>query len=306
MSAPPLAAISNLDGRRSGKEPAILCYALGGGLGHLTRTRAALYTLGIDERTALVMSPMAMARDRRVVGDACPIIAPLEQERYRNGLGAWVEKMVKEIGPTRLLLDAFPSGILGELHDTSLLHDLSIIHLARRLRWSVYAPMLKGKGLRFDQVYRLEELEPEHERYLRDHAGTIDDLALADPPICAGDDEDRVIASLRDGARPLWIIVHAGSREEVLELARMAAGVPGAGRGPSRVVVVSPGAVVDGFECVDIYPASLLFPIADRIITAGGFNVMRQAAPFRERHTAYPLTRRFDDQRWRVGQSRGG
>jgi len=37
-------------------------------------------------------------------------------------------------------------------------------------------------------------------------------------------------------------------------------------------------------------------PIADRIITACGFNSMRQTAPYRHKHHFLPFLRRLDDQ----------
>ncbi len=42
-----------------------------------------------------------------------------------------------------------------------------------------------------------------------------------------------------------------------------------------------------------------------RLITAAGFNIMRQAAPYRAQHRPLPFSRRFDDQfarvaRWRL------
>ena len=45
----------------------ILYYALGGGLGHLVRARAVLYTLGVAERAVLVTAS-PFAADARVVG----------------------------------------------------------------------------------------------------------------------------------------------------------------------------------------------------------------------------------------------
>jgi len=78
---------------------------------------------------------------------------------------------------------------------------------------------------------------------------------------------------------------------------------PPAGVGQPRIVVAAPGIKLQGVECIDLYPASSLFPICDRIITGGGFNAMRQTASVRERHFAYPFPRRFDDQSWRIREA---
>ncbi|MEW6126397.1 MAG: hypothetical protein AB1757_04975 [Acidobacteriota bacterium] len=49
-------------------------------------------------------------------------------------------------------------------------------------------------------------------------------------------------------------------------------------------------------ERIDFYPASALFPFVHRIITAAGFNAMRQTENYREKHRFLPFARRFDNQ----------
>jgi hypothetical protein len=46
-------------------------------------------------------------------------------------------------------------------------------------------------------------------------------------------------------------------------------------------------------------------PRASRIVTACGFNVMRQTEPYRDRHTFLPFPRRYDDQFTRAARRRG-
>ena len=47
---------------------------------------------------------------------------------------------------------------------------------------------------------------------------------------------------------------------------------------------------------VNLYPITPLLPLADRIIMACGFNVMRQTAAYREQHRFLPFPRHLDDQ----------
>ena len=56
---------------------------------------------------------------------------------------------------------------------------------------------------------------------------------------------------------------------------------------------------------LDVYPATHLFSLADRLITACGFNVMRETIPHRDRHRFLPFERRFDDQFLRAARRRG-
>lgn len=328
----------------------ILVYAPGGGLGHVTRARAAVHTLGFPESDTCVMSPISHVRDRRIVGEMKSIRIPEELEHDRDGLGRWVAHVLNELRPTTFVVDAFPAGILGELCGVRIPGTMRVIHLARRLRWSTYSADMKRDLARFlrppssryatrppndaihrhatyfERVYRLEELEPAHDSYLRRYSTGIYDVQLRDPEIDPTESERRIIAALRDGPRPLWIVVHSGSSDEVIELvrigatqvsrdhlpARRATDLPPAPSPQSpvpdshvaRIVVVSPHGAPHGMEHVDFYPASHLLPFADRIITAAGFNVMRQLEAYRDRHIAVPLHRRFDDQHWRAGKAR--
>jgi hypothetical protein len=53
-----------------------------------------------------------------------------------------------------------------------------------------------------------------------------------------------------------------------------------------------------------VYPARAYFPHADRIVTAAGFNAMRETEPMRERHRFVPYPRPLDDQFGRAAAAR--
>jgi hypothetical protein len=74
-----------------------------------------------------------------------------------------------------------------------------------------------------------------------------------------------------------------------------------------RLVLVSPPEVApDGVYRLDAYPAWPLFAHASRIISAAGWNIVRQAAPWRDRHRMLPFPRLFDDQFTRAARARSG
>jgi hypothetical protein len=50
---------------------------------------------------------------------------------------------------------------------------------------------------------------------------------------------------------------------------------------------------------VDAVPAAPLYAAAAGIVTAAGFNTVRELAPYRDRHVCVPFERRLDDQRAR-------
>jgi hypothetical protein len=55
---------------------------------------------------------------------------------------------------------------------------------------------------------------------------------------------------------------------------------------------------------IDVYPAWPMFQRADRIISGAGFNVMRQAEPYRKKHRFVPFPRALDDQYTRAASAR--
>ncbi|QXJ24156.1 hypothetical protein AGRA3207_005421 [Actinomadura graeca] len=243
----------------------IVCYAHGDGLGHLTRLRAVRHTLAWDDEvTVVTRSPHA--RDPRIAG-GWRIAASLD------GLAA-----------DDLVVDAFPAGLQGELR--RLPDGVRVTHLARRLRWDAYRPLLPAAPPRFGRTYVLEPLEPAHEEYLRAVSDEVAPLRLADPP-----------------AEPLdvdgWLIVHGGPAAEILELvayARDMAALEGVRPPMALVSPRRPDGLPADVAHLDAYPACPPGPRVERIVTAAGFNAVRQFAPWRDRHRMLPFPRSLDDQ----------
>lgn len=127
----------------------IAYYARGGGLGHLTRARAFLHTLGV--RDAVIVADTA---DRRVTGDV---------------------PVVPRIPRGDLILDTFPAGLLGEVEGGV------VDYVARYVRWDRYTLPPNPPAIR--RAYILEPLHPEQERYVRGRAAFVEQLELRDPPI---------------------------------------------------------------------------------------------------------------------------
>lgn len=250
----------------------ILYYALGGGLGHLTRGRRVLETLGLAHDAAFVTTS-EYASDPRVTG-GIPVIdhASLRAVARRA---------------ERMLVDTFPCGIEGELSALDVPMDL----IARRLRWRAYRDAMSSALPRFGTVYCVEELEP----------GQCAELTTPLVPLSWS------VPDALSSIEPYWLVVHSGPAEEVRELVEYACELQRlATEKPDRTLVATRCKIElpQGFELVDAYPASPLFPSASRIITAAGFNAMHETAPWRDKHHAVPFARRFDDQYWRAAALR--
>ena len=253
----------------------IVCYARGGGLGHLTRVRAYLYT-----------------------------VHPGAPATIRTG---WPDDLA-ELEPEEIVLDAFPAGLDGEVGAALVPAGVRVVHLARLLRWDAYRPLIPADPVRFDRTWLVEPVTGPHLAYLRSVSATVAPLELCDPPVEPLEPSAPLKLSgspavERPGGRAAasgdWLIVHAGPADEVMELvayARETAALEGAA---PRFVLVSPTAPAGlpaDVAHLDARPAWPLFAGAARIVSAAGFNTVRQAAPYREKHRMLPFPRRYDDQ----------
>ncbi|TDD79543.1 hypothetical protein E1293_22995 [Actinomadura darangshiensis] len=252
----------------------IVCYAAGDGLGHLTRLRAVLHTLRL-EGPVTVVTGSPFADDPRVTG-GWHVVETADLAALR---------------PDELIVDAFPAGLKGEL---ARMPGVRTTHLARLLRWDAYRPLLPSDPPRFDRTFVLEELDEAHHAYLQTVSDEVLPLALTDPP-----------------AEPVdvhgWLIVHSGPAPETLELVAYARDMASAERIRPPMTLVSPqrpDGLPPGIAHLDVYPAYRPGPNVDRIVTAAGFNAVRQYAPWRERHRMMPFPRSLDDQYRRAARAR--
>ena len=183
---------------------------MGGGLGHLTRARAFLHTLGL-ERDAVIVTDSPFAGDKRVVGDIA-VVRELPDDGH-------------------LVLDTFPAGLLGDIET----RDAD--YVARYVRWDRYT--LPENPPRIGRAYILEPLHPEQERYVRERAEVvIENFELCDPPAAAQD-----LPELPPG---YVMVVHSGPAwecEELFAYAREVCQAEGVG-GPIVAVDVYPATLL--------------------------------------------------------------
>ncbi|HEV2720003.1 MAG TPA: hypothetical protein VG323_08295 [Thermoanaerobaculia bacterium] len=233
----------------------IAYYALGGGLGHATRARRVLDALGIDDAVIV-----ASVRDERVTG------------RYP------VVDSLRGLEPERIIADAFPLGLFGELAEAGVPLD----YVARLLRWDEYRRCVPHPLPRFGTTYVVEPVR---------HEVPCEQTIELD---LHGDRQECLSSTF-----PYWLVVHSGPEQEVRDLVAYAEELQRIERDTTPIVVVS--------QCgigIDVVPASSLFAGAARIISAAGFNVMLETEPYRDKHHVVPMPRRFDDQFARAARRR--
>lgn len=270
----------------------LLYYAMGGGLGHLTRARAFLHTLGLEERAALLTSSR-FADDPRVTGGLRVVRVPDALDGDRDGLRRLLERTIGELGVRRLVVDALPAGILGELALFRPPAGLELWHVARLLRWERYVADASSRLPRFERVYVVEELHPAHRHALESASEELVPIDLVDPPSAAPE-------RLARPEPPYVLVVHSGPDEETADLIACARELAcSSGAPPPRLVLASPArpaGLPPDVTWLDSFPATGLFVGATRIVAAAGFNTVRQTAPFRTKRFLVPYPRRFDDQ----------
>jgi hypothetical protein len=274
----------------------LLYYALGGGLGHLVRARAFLHTLGLEAEATLFTSSR-FADDHRVTGGLPVVRVPPSLDGDRTGLRALLEETLAETRATRLVVDAFPAGLLGELAGWAPAAGLVLWHVARLLRWERYTSDASPRLPRTDVTFVVEELHAEHRRALEAASRELRPLELVDPPSPPPEPIEG----------PHVLVVHSGPDEETLDLVACARELAAAGGRGARVVLASPAqpeALPADVECRDAFPATGLFPAAERIVAAAGFNAVRQTEAFRAKRFLVPYPRRFDDPFARAARAR--
>ena len=267
---------------------------MGGGLGHLTRARAFLQMLGVENETAIITASN-FAFDKRVVGNTKIIHIDETFSRNKKDYQKHLANIFDKINPKTLFLDAFPAGIVSEFADFDF-GETKTQYLARLIRWENYSPLIKNFSNKFEKIFILEELEKEHLEFIKNNSESIENFELIYPQV-----ENKIPKQ----KKPFWLIVHSGEESEIIELVKYAEEMREIERAKANLLLVSPQTLnlkLPDFVQKDIYPASSLFESAERIFTACGFNAIKQTEKFREKHFFIPFERRFDDQFKRAAQ----
>lgn len=275
----------------------LLYYAIGGGHGHLTRARAVLHTLRL-EGNAMLLTASPFASDSRVTGQIPVLNVPEEVQEDAGAYRHWFQQQIERLSPERILVDTFPCGMFGELATLDVDRVL-VDYVARYVRWERVQVAAGPELPEIGTTYVLEDLHPEQERVVERRSEKVEPLRLEDPPAEADG------AMLRRLPDRYWLVVHSGPVAEVAQLVSYAEEIQWVERSNEPIVVVTPEQFQSGKAIsVDVYPASSLFENASRVITACGFNAMRQLQPSRFKHRFVPFERRFDDQFLRASRAR--
>src|SRR5262249_12495403 len=195
----------------------ILYYAIGGGLGHLTRARAVAHTLGFSDRM-IVLSASEFAADPRFSRGIEIVKVPRRFERDVAEYRIWLAELIRRLSPTEIFFDTFPTGILGEFCDFSFPVRVRLNYLVRLLRIENYERQLSGEAPHFDEAFVIEELGQQQREFVARCSSRISHLALVDPAIEGDEQSQHIIRLIERQRHPVWLVVHSGPEEEVQQL----------------------------------------------------------------------------------------
>ena len=224
-----------------------------------------------------------------------------EQINNKSELRAWVCKQIEEYKPDKLIIDAFPGGILGELTGLTALEQIkNIEYIARILKMDVYQKRLEGDLPKFSKIWKIEECGEDQNIFLKKLSQanniTINNLKLIYPT----SDADSSI-SLPPNC---WLIVHSGNLDELQNLYDYAQDIALLENTSPNFAVVGqipkPDFLPNNIPYYSIYPVTSLLEKASKVISGAGFNIMQQMSLKKEKHIVLPFERALDDQFLRV------
>ncbi len=269
-------------------------YALGGGLGHLTRSLAIVSRLGLLAQHIRILGSSSwipgIAKSQPFILDSVPLAC-------RNSLSAYL-RFLKDYLKTHqiqaVVLDSFPYGLLGEWR--FLGPHLPRLLIARLLRWERYRKRIGPAPENFPgHSLAIEPLEPIYENILQKHSRMA---RLKTPILFHWEPEDFKANAIEKTG---WAVVHSGNPDEQSRLLAFARA-----RMKARNMADAPLKLL--FPDAGIFPAQGQLRACSHIVCGAGYNMTALAArPYPgQRFFLFPFERRFDDQRARSERFKSG
>ncbi|RJS21967.1 hypothetical protein DRW03_16745 [Corallococcus sp. H22C18031201] len=277
-----------------------LVYALGGGLGHLTRAAAlARVAARRGHLVSLVTnSPFAPGLPMEPLLGPGVTVHRLDAAWDKPAVVAEVTRLWTAAPWDVLVVDTFPRGLAGELPP--------LLASTRALSVLVHRDLNPEYVARFPLAQAVDAFalllvpgEPApfaaHPRAVR----TAPWLLLEREALLSREAARRELGAEGD-ARPLVVVAGCGRVEEVEEMGRLSARLE-AGLGARARVrwVVPPGFTSHG-AALPVWPLLALLPGVDVLVGAGGYNTVREARATGTPLVALARARRYDRQAARL------
>jgi hypothetical protein len=263
-----------------------LFYAVGGGFGHLSRTKLYQTQQDITNFKVLTANPQVASQffgpDR---------VVSLSAGSKGKDKKAWTANLNTFLAKERideLIIDTFPNGIFGELSDLKPQLPIYKKLIARRMIWDAYSS--KAGSIIFDKVDLVENLEEKHFNYLKKHSKQIRNYKLVYP----------TLTNLPIDQRNYITVMHTSSVDELKRLIEIAEEQQG--KFPNcSILILSELTLSDlSYEQIQTTNPQTYLEKSAVVITAAGFNSVYQLADFKGKRIIVPFPRKYDDQFWRA------
>lgn len=274
----------------------ILYYALGGGLGHISRAYKVLSALALKDEYKILTSS---TQSHQLISEQQSLSVP---EDWLDTPHKIMELLRSEIDAAKIknesvqvFVDSFPFGIIGELDLPALSRLVEVNYVARFVQWSNYSKYISSSG-DFSHTYVVDVLHPEQQAFIDTRSKTISSLALFSN-LSAGAQTTQIEKDKQSIPKNAWLVMHSGPDEEVEELLSYARDIARVEKCRPKFVLIS---LCEPKQDVDLwikqFPHCCDISVAAKIFTAAGYNSMLECFPYRDKHLVLPFPRKYDDQ----------
>ncbi len=272
----------------------VFYYALGGGLGHLTRAEAIHRAFRRRSN-----EPFVVLDNCRVAARVTSPRLVLEDRPDSSALAALISALLSSLKPKALVVDAFPAGILGEL--ASLLGQTEPVKLAvvRRLRaewverWNLteLVPRAYHRVLYVEPGSELPGLEP------LPSARRVPPVLVREPDEVLSRKEARRILDIPDETLAVAAVVSelTPAAQGLLSAAARAAERATAGAAWFRVVSPQPVARF-AEQRLEHFPLMEWMRAFDVVVGGSGYHLCHETDALGVPAVLVPQVRRYDDQ----------
>lgn len=255
------------------------CYAFGSGVGHIVRTLRVINTLGLPYNTPILTncSRLHQLPEQLLNGRDIHLCESWNKSTIHN----YISSKIATLNITKLYVDTFPCGVLGELNV-----DIPIIYIARRILWDKYKELFHGLNF-IEKTYRVEELEEVH----LSHIAEVNDIKLKVLPLLNSD------SNISLPTEPYVVVIHspAEAAKQLLETALT--------KSKCKVAVVasdrdlfSEYSNVLWYPWLTVNPSNPLLQSANSIWTPASFHMLDSLLVLKHKHVTTAFRRQYDDQ----------
>lgn len=277
-------------------------YAMGSGLGHLSRIYAFIHTFQLHMDKCVIITN-SLFTYQVFPQKTKKIIFPVSVDSEPQTIQKQLHYLLGSEKIKSVFLDVFPRGICGEWNGFSK-RDIDFYYLGRLLKWTnylEYATASQPFGM-FKKAFFFEKTEPLHYQFICSDSQEITPIiSLKYPAPSASCNYSLLLPN------EFLLVAHSGPVQEVQLLIEHAYDIAKAEKLNARIVVFTQVArelLPENIIVKYIYPVFPLFPAAKKIVTACGFNTMEQTNQYRHKHVFIPFERRFDHQFLRAQRAR--